>query len=253
MTRNSDSPLYSRVVALDRELHAGLRLKAASSLEFAAGLSTVPLLCVEFRDAAREYPIVFVRHAEQGLMPAVLTGTPEGPNLYVGPAGHWDARYVPAYVRRYPFVTARTAPDQYTVCIDAGCPGFAAEDGALLFADAGEPSPLLRQVVNNLADFQQHAELTEAFTQRLHAAGVLIETDAGLELADGRSLALRGLCIVDEARLRALPDATLRQWLEGGELALIHAHLVSLGNLLQLLVRRRAADHLAPRVPTSIQ
>jgi hypothetical protein len=253
MTRNSHPPLYGRVVALDREVHAGLRLKCASNLAFAAGLSAVPLLCAEFRDAAREYAIVFVRSADQGLMPAVLTGKPEGPNLYVDATGRWNAQYVPAYVRRYPFVTARTAPEQYAVCIDAECRGFDTAEGAQLFVGTGEPSPLLHHVVKNLADFQQHAQLTEAFTRRLQAAGVLIDADAKADLSDGRALALRGFCIVDEARLRDLPEATLREWLAGGELKLIHAHLLSLGNLLQLLARQRADESLSSDLPKSIQ
>jgi len=242
MTRNAHSPLYTRLVALDREVHAGLRLKAAANLEFAAGLSTVPLLCAEFRAAAREYAIVFVRGADDALMPAVLTGTPQGRNLYVDSSGHWNAGYVPAYVRRYPFLTARTAADQYAVCIDAECPGFDANEGVQLFADAGEPSLLLRQVLKNLSDFQQHAELTETFARRLQAAGVLIAADARADLGHGRSVVLRGLVIVDEARLRALPDPTLREWLTSGVLALIHAHLLSLGNLLHLLAREHADD-----------
>jgi len=253
MTHKSHSPLYGRVVALNREVHAGLRLTGASNLAFAAGLSAVPLLCAEFRDAAREYAIVFVHSADEGLMPAVLTGRPEGANLYVDAAGRWNARYIPAYVRRYPFVTARSAPEQYAVCIDAECPGFDGADGAQLFAGNGEPTPLLNQVVRNLADFQQYAQLTEAFTQRLQAAGVLTNVDAKMNHSDGRSLALRGLCIVDEARLHALPDATLREWLVGGELALIHAHLLSLGNLLQLLARQPADETHSSDAPKSIQ
>jgi len=253
MTPNAPFPPYGRVVALDREVHAGLRLKPAPSLAFAAGLSAVPLLCAEFRDAAREYAIVFVRGADHGLVPVVLTGKPQGRNLYVDAAGRWNARYVPAYVRRYPFLTARTAPDQYAVCIDAECPGFDVAEGAQLFADAGEPSPLLRQVVQHLALFQRHAQLTEAFTGRLQAAGVLIDAQAKADLCGGQALALRGFCIVDETRLPALSDAVLREWLTGGLLALIHAHLLSLGNLPQLLARQPADENLSSDVPKSIQ
>lgn len=253
MTRNSTAPLYSRIVALDREVHAGLRLKSAPNLAFAAGLSTVPLLSVEFREAAREYAIVFVRGADGSLLPAALTGKPPGPNLYLDTAGRWNAQYVPAYVRRYPFLTARTAADQYAVCIDAECAGFDSAEGAQLFADAGEPSPLLQQVLRNLADFQRHVQLTDAFTRRLQAAGVLIDAGAKADLPDGRSLGLQGFCIVDETRLRTLPDASLREWLASGELALIHAHLLSLGNLLQLLARQPADQNLPSDVPQSIQ
>jgi hypothetical protein len=241
------------VVALDRQVHARLRLKPATDLAFAAGMSAVPLLSAEFGDAAREYAIVFVRGTDQSVVPAVLTGKPNGPNVYLDAAGRWNAQYVPAYVRRYPFLTAQTAPDQFTVCIDAACSGFDATEGAQLFAAEGEPSPLLQQVVHNLADYQRHAQLTEAFTQRLVAAGVLVDADAKADLANGQAMALRGFCVVDEAHLRALPDSTSKEWLASGDLGLIYAHLLSLGNLLQLLRRQPLDETLSSDVPKSIQ
>jgi hypothetical protein len=57
-------------------------------------------------------------------------------------------------------------------------------------------------------------------------------------LPDGRSAGLNGAWIIDEARLRNLPDATAAAWFRTGELALVYAHLLSLRNLPPLLQRR---------------
>jgi hypothetical protein len=105
--------LYVRPVALDRDRHAARKLNPPADLGFTAGAAVVPLLSAEFTHAAREYPIVFVRGVEQELIPVVLTGVPGGHNVYVDDASRWNARYVPAYVRRYPFAFAHTASEQY--------------------------------------------------------------------------------------------------------------------------------------------
>jgi hypothetical protein len=104
----------------------------------------------------------------------------------------------------------------------------------------------LQEVLANLGEYERQAQFTSSFMKRLEASGVLVEANARAELA-GRSLAVRGFRVVDEARFRALPAATVQEWFASGELGLVHAHLISLGNLLQILNRqpanaRRAAD-----------
>jgi len=229
-----------RFVALDRELHAGLRLSSPTDLSFAADYSVVPLVVTEFTAAAREYAIVFIRDANQEWMPVVLTGAPHqdathGNNVYVD-QGHWRAQYVPAYVRRHPFALAQTADDQLTVCIDESCAWFATDEGTPLF-DSGEPSSLLQQVMARMTDYQHHVALTQAFTQRLVAAELLTLIDARIDL-NGEHLDVNGVAMVSEAKLRALPAETLQQWVANGDLGLIYAHLISFSNSLELLRRQ---------------
>jgi hypothetical protein len=108
-----------------------------------AKTNSVPILASEFFDCAREYPIVFAR-GEAGLVPAVLLGLRESENLFVGGDGKWDARYVPAFVRRYPFVPGKGPQGELLVCIDeASRPCFqCSTEGEALFVD-GKPTPQL--------------------------------------------------------------------------------------------------------------
>lgn len=233
---------YQRVVQLDRELHSKLRLRASANLAFAAETALVPLLSNEFFHAAREYPIAFVRDSEQRLLPVVLTGVPGGRNVYVDAAGQWQARYVPAYVRRYPFVFAETGTDQLTVCFDEACEALNASEGQPLFEETGEAGPALRPALALLTEYQRQALLTQTFMQRLDASGLMMEANAKADLTDGRSLALTGFWIVDESRLKDLPEATVKDWFATGELGLVYAHLMSLGNFLELARRQPEAQ-----------
>ena len=243
---------YQRVVQLDREQHSKLKLRSLGNLAFAAQTALVPLLSNEFAHAAREYPIAFVRGADQNLLPVVLTGLPSGQNVYIDAAGQWQARYVPAYVRRYPFIFAETGPDQLTVCFDEACEALNESEGTPLFTEAGDAGPALAPVLALLTEYQRQALFTQAFMKRLDASGLLMEANAKADLADGRTMALAGFWIVDEARLKDLPEATLKDWFATGELGLVYAHLLSLGNFLELLLRQpQAKPALAPERPVA--
>jgi hypothetical protein len=228
---------------LDRTAHADLKLKPADDLSMTSGLLLAPLVSAEFFTASREYPIVFVRDAQKNLIAVAVLGTPNGKNLFLDKQDQWQANYIPAYVRNYPFAFARTAPETLTVCFDTECTLLNTDEGEPLFA-AGEPTPMLQQAMANMNEYEGHAQFTLGFAKRLEEAGLLIEADARADL-QGQSLSVQGFQIVDEQRLRALPEATVKQWFASGELGLIYAHLISLANFLQLLRRQTLSDTAA--------
>jgi hypothetical protein len=237
MTTTASMPLfYKSVVALDRQAHARLRVRPLDNFLFTANAPLMPLLTAEFAPIAREYPIVFMSD-EGTVIPVALTGMPQGKNLFLTADGLWDGRYVPAYVRRYPFVFVETGPEQFTVCIDPTSPLLDEKVGTPLFESNGEPSATLQETVKRLGEYQRVMNLTRSFMQRLAAAKLLMEANAKADLPDGRSFVWRGFWIVDETRFRDLPEATLKEWFASGELGLIYAHLLSLGNLAELLRR----------------
>jgi hypothetical protein len=123
-------------------------------------VNSVPLLASEFFECAREYPIVFAR-GQSGPLPAVLLGLRESENLFVDADGKWGARYVPAFVRRYPFVPANGSGGDLLVCIDESSPCFSTTEGEALFAD-GKPTPQLEHAIKFLREFHQAAAATEA-------------------------------------------------------------------------------------------
>ena len=231
----SEMMFYERVVALNDQTHAKLKVRPATNFAYAAGTNSVPLLASEFFEAAREYPIVFAR-GENGPTPAAMLGLREAENLYVNQAGKWDARYVPAFVRRYPFVPGKGAQGELLVCIDEASPCFGTKEGEALFVD-GKPSPQLDHAMKFLTEFHQAAAATEALGRRLQELGLLRPADSLAQLSDGTQFRLNGLSVVDEAKLRALERDVVHELFASGTLAVIHAHLISLGNLGALLDR----------------
>lgn len=242
----SDMMFYERVVALSDQTHAGLKVSPASSYAYAARANSVPLLAGEFFECAREYPIVFAR-GESGAVPAVLLGLREAENLYVDSAGKWDARYVPAFVRRYPFVPGKGAQGELLVCIDEASECFDTGKGEPLFA-AGKPTAQLDHAIKFLAEFHNAATATEQLAHRLQELGLLRQADSVAQLNDGSQFRLNGLNVVDEAKLRALDRDIVQELFASGALGVIYAHLMSMGNLGALvdrLGRRQAASKAA--------
>lgn len=229
---------YQQPVLLDRAEHRALRVKPGDA-RFAAQAPAVPLLAVEFPEAALEFPIVFSQGGDGRWLALALTGLRNAENTFVDAQGRWTGRFVPASVRRYPFILAEMGDDQLSLAVDRAAPHLG-EEGQALFDDQGEPTELARNVLASLGEFQQQARRTQALIEQLAQAGLLTQQDLRVQLADGRNAVVAGVWIVDEAKLRALPDDLALAWFRNGQLAAVHAQMLSLRNLVGLLARTPA-------------
>jgi len=238
-----------QTVALDRNTHRRLKLNwPVADWTMAAHLNAVFVPAAEFADVCRDYPIVFVRAGEdpQGKMqiaPVAVLGLSEKENLYLD-GKRWRAAYVPALLRSYPFGIARVDEQRFALAVDAGWSGLSETEGLPLFTEAGEPTELLQAIHKQLEQIEIEVQRTRAYGTRLHELDLLREMRFDATLPDGNKLGLDGFLTVDEAKLNALPDATLVELQRIGMLGLIHAHWVSLGvmrRLVQWRVERQSA------------
>lgn len=228
---------YDKPVALNKSVHKDLKIKAeAADFSFATETNSVILAGVEFTEAAKEYPIVFAE-AGESMVPVALLGLRNAENLFVDAKGQWDARYIPAFVRRYPFVLAETAEEgQRMVCIDESFSGFGDKEGEALFENDA-PTPVLQQAIDFLEEYQRQYIRTERFISRLKELGLLMALNAKVDMADGQSFALTGLMVVDEKKLLELEDSKALDFFKSGELAWVYCHLMSLGNMSKMIDR----------------
>ncbi|MBC5781851.1 SapC family protein [Ramlibacter sp. USB13] len=235
---------YERPVLLDRERHRRRRVKPATGFGFARKTHSVALAAAEFGEAAKEYAIVFTRTAGGPVVPVALLGLRAGENLFVDAQQAWDARYVPAFVRRYPFVLAEMPGQSLAVCVDEAFAGWNIEEGEALFDEQGQETPFLKNALEFLTRYQREHVRTLAFCERLEQDGLLKEMNAQAKLTDGRAFTIDGLMVVDEQKLLALPDAAALSLFRSGELHLVSMHLASLSNL------QRLVDRMAERKST---
>lgn len=238
---------YKQPVVLDREQHKGLRIQNGDA-RFASQNQAVPLLAAEFPEACLEYPIVFAKGQDGQWLALALTGLNTGANAFVDAKGAWSGRYVPASVRRYPFILAEGADQQLSLAADLSAPQLGTQ-GEPLFDEQGQPTELVRNVMKLLGEFQAQAKLTEALIQKFDEAQLLMQQSLQVRLGDGRNAVVEGVWIIDEAKLRELADDKVLAWFKGGELTALHAQMLSLRNLVPLLERSQPAK--APRKTAS--
>jgi hypothetical protein len=227
---------YKNPIALNSETHRKLKIKPSSEgLNFSGKTNSVLLAGVEFAEACKHFPIVFAKVAEQRVLPVALLGFRDQENLFVDASGQWKSEYVPAYIRRYPFVLAAAdASGQLAVCIDEAYAGFGADEGQPLFSDKGESTDYLKAVLAFLQEYQAQLERTDSFLQALRDCNLLMDVAANVNLPGGESFSIAGLMMVDERKLHALPEAQILQIFRSGDLAWIYCHLASISNFSRL-------------------
>ncbi len=242
----SQFAFYRKVVALNSDVHRNLKFsEKEANFTFARDTTAVLLAGVEFAEAAREYPIVFIKGQDNQMRPVALLGVRNGENLFVDEKGKWDARYIPAFVRRYPFVMADSGPNgQLVVCIDESCAALNAEKGELLINAEGKLEPRMKEVMQFLENFQREFARTELLAKQLDELGLFIQQGARFDTQTGETFQLNDFYVVDEAKFGKIADDKLPQLFRSGALGLGYLHLASLGNM------RKLVDRLGARAAT---
>jgi hypothetical protein len=204
-TMPSSLPLfYKQPRVLDPAAHASAKVKPLASFAFAAQTNSVPIGADEFLMAQASYPIVFTS-SDPPVALAVL-GLAPNRNLFVERSGAWRRDfYIPAYVRRYPFVFVKPeGRDQYILAIDEASESLSNDDGQPLFSGS-EPSELTRNALQFCAAFQRQHDASQAFAKALSEQKLLVEHRAELRpRAGGSPTTLRGFRVIDEAKFNAL-------------------------------------------------
>lgn len=245
-TAQAHSNLYQSLAVLDKDRHQGHRCAPVKDWGIARDMNAVFVSALEFGDVAREYPIAFVPidQDDQGrpvVTPVALLGLRDRDNVYVSADGRWDASYLPAFLRRYPFAYVRTGDSpQVSLALDEAWSGWASPDGERLLEESGEPTPYLKSMTQFLDRFEEEVLRTRLMCARLVELELLRSGEVKGQLENGMDVNATGFFMIDEAKLAQLPDEVVLELHRNGILGLIHTHLVSMGQV-HALARRMMA------------
>lgn len=242
--------MFQKLVPLNLDTHRKLRFDAKNSYAFASKLMASPVVAAEAGHIAREYVLVFARKTES--LPLALLGVDKDKNAYVGENGAWLSRYIPAHIRRYPFMLADSAEDpaqagerRFTVMMDTEAPHFVESGAEALFNEKGEPAQVLQRVQEALSNLQRDQLRTLKLVAQLDAAGLLEEQALRVQPKQGEPFALKGMRVINPKRFAELSAETVYELHRSGAMALVHAHFMSLSNLTDsFLMPRKASDAL---------
>ncbi|TPG38040.1 multidrug transporter [Sphingomonas koreensis] len=231
---------YNSLEPLSSQSHAGYRIRATDTAPFLVGQHAIPVTVDEFPLLQRYMPIVFTDGDES--IPIALMGLNEGVNVFIGDDGKLiDNVYVPAYVRRYPFMLARLRPDaeEMSLCFDPTSDRVGDfDEGDALFED-GQPSDVTKSLLQFNETFEQAGARTAAFMKELADLGLLMAGEMSIQ-PDGaeRPFIYRGFQMIDEKKLTEIRGDQLRKMNQSGMLPLLYAHLFSLSLMRDIFGRQ---------------
>ncbi len=232
---------YNGLEPLSSEAHANYRIRPANVAPFLAQQHAVPLTVEEFPLVQRFMPIVF--SVGDDAIPIGLMGLNEGVNVFVDDEGKLiqDDFYVPAYIRRYPYMLARLSPDaqELSLCFDPTSDTIGPfEDGEPMFAD-GKPTEIVQNVLQFTESFEQAGARTSQFMKELREMDLLMDGEVSIQ-QEGveQPFVYRGFQMVDEQKLADLRGDQLRKISQSGMLPLLYAHLFSLALMREIFSRQ---------------
>jgi hypothetical protein len=235
---------YESLSPLSSQAHAGAKIRMRSTYPEAARTHAVPLTVDEFPLAMKHYPIVF--GSGEGSAPLALFGLSDGVNHFVDAEGNWKSDvYIPAYIRRYPFLLAKFNPnsEELTLCFDdkSSVIDLEGKEGVALF-DGEQASEHTKSVLNFCEQFETAVQRTRAFMEEIGKLDIVIDGEVQLQ-QDGMAepAVYRGFRMVSEDKLRELRGDQLRKIVQNGMIGLIYAHLFSLANVRELFAKQMLA------------
>jgi hypothetical protein len=239
---------YRRPEPLSLEAHGTLGVKRIDQpFAFLRSAHAVPLTVSEFGTSAGSYPVIFVGTDKT---PVAVMGVNQGQNLFVEENGQiMPDKYVPAFVRRYPFVFAGDdANDRLLLCVDREAP-MVSEKPDITFFEGSEPSKFTQDAIEFCKQFESQRRSTQEFIKMIEEFELFEQKTVAFTPRDangneGPQQKIADYWAVSEEKLTTLSPEKFIQLRDNGALGAIYAHMVSLLNwptIIQMAVRKNSA------------
>jgi len=204
------------------------------NFKFASKTNSIPLAVTEFEIACLSYPIVF--SSDENVAPVSIVGLRAEENLFIDEGYAWLSNiYVPAYVRKYPFILNQSESDDLlTLCVDSECLGDPGT-GLPVFKD-NNPNTEISAALDFCKNFHTAWHQTENFVSVLRDNNLLSEKRADVEISTGSKLSLGGFSLIDRDKFENLMNTDEgRARFNPSQIAAVYAHFFSLNNWQTLI------------------
>lgn len=232
----------TKLMALNKQAHCGLKIDTQKVEAEGADLSMVPVVLSEFRKLIVHYPIVFSKNANTGqFMCSALMGFEQGENLF-WQSGAWQGVYIPLQITRQPFFLGHDGnnsdDDNVVMCINEASPVISQETGETLFDEQGNPSVYLQKQQASLSQLLQGEAQTTAFVKTMIELDLPTAMTLDITFADNSTTKVNGLYTIDEDKLAKLTAQQLQGLQQADYLAAIYAMVHSTGQIYSLINKK---------------
>lgn len=243
---------YKKPEPLNPEQHGHLGVTQISEpFAFLRNAHAVPVTVTEFGMCSSAYPVIFVGTDKT---PIAVMGIRQNENLFVGEDGKTDEDfYVPAFVRRYPFVfAADEGSDRLLLCIDREAPMVSENPEVKLFEN-GEPTKFTNDAVEFCKEFERQRRASVEFAALMDKFDLFEQKSVAFQPRDpqgnpiGEQQKIAEYWAISEEKLNKLSDESFLELKNNGTLGAIYAHMISLLNWPRIIQRAIKAGNPAPQ------
>lgn len=249
-------PLYKKPEPLNVGAHKGKGVKYNDRpFEFLAGSHFVPVTLGEFTSAMGRYPIIFLGDNKT---PVVAMGLRAGENLFVNPETFRmeEFAYLPAYVRRYPFVAAshKDETERFTVCVDVESPIFSDNPDQPFFTEDGQPTTFTNQGIEFVRRFEVEVRRTQEFVEKMSELDMFDQQQATFQPRDqqgqpvGEPQVVASYWTISADKLKGLSPEMLVELRDNTYLAAMYSQIMSLAQW-EVLINRAMARQTGQTPP----
>jgi hypothetical protein len=219
---------YRKPEPLSLERHRSLGVKQIPApFSFLKTAHAVPITVSEFGVVATCFPIIFVGTDKT---PVAVMGVRQNENEYVDASGQPDPdTYIPAFVRRYPFVFASDPKsDKLLLCVDTEA-AMVSSSPDVPFFEGEKASKFTEDAIEFCKEFERQRRATTEFVEMLDKASLFEQKSVAFTPRDQQGNA----------------GATQKI----AALAAVYAHMVSLMNWQRVIQRtmRRLSTQATPQ------
>ena len=232
--------MYKNLEIVNKIAHKENSIKEVKDFSYAKNLTSAPITVTEFFEACKNYPILFAKDKNNDWFASVMLGFKENENIFVDNKGNWDKlHYVPAFVRRYPFVfVEQNEQQQLLLGVEKEFLSIDKKDEKRkLFDDKDENTEFLNNVLNFLNQYQNDSIATKEFIKQLDEWELLEEKVATIINEKKEQFNINGFYIVNEEKLKHISKKKKEEICNKNATALITAHLISLSNIQKLGIK----------------
>ena len=231
---------------LNNVTHGDVKVITDRAPQYGDAIQQTPVFPFEFRNVQACYPILFQQDGAGDFSPLALFGFEPGENLFLGQSG-WQAPYIPAMVRREPFLigyqqsSGDGEPHRTRVLsIDMDHPRVNNERGEPLFQPLGGRTTFLENAADLLESIYLGIEHGKTFSGALQKHDLLESMTLEIELKAGSRNQLIGFHCLNEEKVQGLSAEALGELNANGFLMPIFMVIASMGNLQALAELKNA-------------
>jgi len=222
--------MYKNVKILNPKEHSFFRYQAPDNLFFAKDLNIIPISFSEVKLLCCDFPIVVIGE-ENNLTLAILTGHKKN-SAVDEKSGKWIGEYLPAFLRRYPFIFVEDKEKKtlhFGFDMESGC--FNSPEGEALFDMSGNPSKTVTTFMKFLESYGKEIQLTTNILNRLYEIGVLEQAQYKIEREGQEEENIGGFMVFNKEKQSKLDRKSFLEIAKNNWYELIELEILSLKNI----------------------